>query len=138
MRQTMQAVFFAVIGLTVGHWSIRATAQGQPTQTRTPDAAAQLVDEVHGLRVATEHLASTGLKIQLTLGRVQLQEQRIAALQRRLDSLQESIRADKIGAHPELKTEAARIEQEMATEAASWSAFNNQLVALEKTIDAQR
>jgi hypothetical protein len=78
------------------------------------------------------------LKIQLTLGRVQLQEQRIAALQRRLDSLQESIRADNIGAHPELKTEAARIEQEMATEAASWSAFNNQLVALEKTIDAQR
>lgn len=138
MRSTMQAVFFAVIGLTVGTFAIHTTAQGQFPQTRTPDAATQLVDEVHGLRVATERLASTGLKVQLTLGRVQLEEQRIAALQRRLDSVQENIRADNIGAHPELKTEAARIEQDMANEAASWSAFNDQLLALEKILDVQR
>jgi hypothetical protein len=138
MRVTTRAVCWSVAGLIVGAFVIRGAAQSQTTEGRAPETTAQLVEEVHGLRVARERLASTGLRIQLALGRVQLEEQRIETLQRRLDTVHESIRTDNVGAHPELKTEASQIEQDIAAEAAHWSAFNEQLQTLEKTIDVPR
>jgi hypothetical protein len=55
-------------------------------QTATaPDALAALIVEVRGLRAAMEQMASAGPRVQLLLGRVELQEQRIANQVRRLD-----------------------------------------------------
>ncbi|MGH9408092.1 MAG: hypothetical protein ACRD1V_01405 [Vicinamibacterales bacterium] len=93
---------------------------------------------MHGLRVATERLASTGLRVQIALGRLQLEEQRIGELQRRLDGIREGIRGDERGTHPELKTEAGQIEQEISAETAHWTDVDNELQRLEQSIDQQR
>src|SRR3954464_5619884 len=54
-------------------------------RTRAVDVLPTLLIEVRGLRVAMEQMAAAGPRVQLALGRVQLQEQRINTLIRRLD-----------------------------------------------------
>ncbi len=49
-----------------------------------------LLIEIRGLRAAMEQAASAGPRVQLALGRVQLQEQRITGLIRRLDEVRAS------------------------------------------------
>jgi hypothetical protein len=56
---------------------------GSAANTRTqasPDVLAALLVEVRGLRVAMEQMASVGPRIDLALGRLQLQEQRVNTL----------------------------------------------------------
>ena len=57
----------------------------------TPDVLAALLVEVRGLRGAMEQMAAAGPRVQLVLGRVQMQEQRIANQIRRLDSVTASL-----------------------------------------------
>ena len=53
-------------------------------QTRQdPDVLSAMLTEVRGLRVAIEQLAATGPRVQLAMGRLQMQEQRIDALGKR-------------------------------------------------------
>ena len=58
-------------------------------QTQSPaasyDILPALLAEVRGLRAAMEHMAAGGARVQLALGRVQLQEQRLNAAIRRLE-----------------------------------------------------
>jgi hypothetical protein len=68
-----------------------------------PDVMSALLTEVRGLRAAMEQMAAAGPRVQLLLGRVQLQEQRIANQVRRLDT----VRAALVPAQRELD-EAAR------------------------------
>jgi chromosome segregation ATPase len=56
-----------------------------------PDVLPALLTEVRGLRAAMEQMASAGPRVQLTLGRLQLQEQRIQNLVRRLESVRASL-----------------------------------------------
>jgi hypothetical protein len=49
------------------------------------DVLPALLVEVRGLRAAMEQMASAGPRVQLALGRVQLQEQRVNTLVRRID-----------------------------------------------------
>jgi predicted nucleic acid-binding Zn-ribbon protein len=60
------------------------TAQGQ-------DVLPALLVEVRGLRAAMEQMASSGPRVQLALGRLQLQEQRVNNLLRRLESARGSL-----------------------------------------------
>ena len=53
--------------------------------------SAQLLDEVRRLRVAIETMVSTGARVQIVFGRLQLQEQRTATAARRLDQLREQL-----------------------------------------------
>lgn len=64
----------------------RASMSGvqAPPATGFPDVLPALLMEVRGLRAAMEQMASAGPRVQLALGRVQLQEQRVNALLRRL------------------------------------------------------
>ena len=62
-------------------------------EAQNPDALNALLVEVKGLRTAMEQLASAGPRVQLLFGRLQLQEQRINAQVRRLDTLQTQLRA---------------------------------------------
>ncbi|HJR59287.1 MAG TPA: hypothetical protein VJ813_07815 [Vicinamibacterales bacterium] len=57
-----------------------------------PDTLAALLVEVKGLRAAMEEMASAGPRVQLAFGRLQLHEQRINGLVRRLDVVREKIR----------------------------------------------
>ncbi len=58
--------------------------RAQPA-TATPDVLPALLTEVRALRVAMEQMASAGPRVQLALGRLQLQEQRVNDLGRRLE-----------------------------------------------------
>src|SRR3954464_2680114 len=68
---------------------ITTASQSAPRQTTTQqeDVLPALLVEVRGLRAAMEQMASAGPRVQLALGRVQLQEQRINNLIRRLDEM---------------------------------------------------
>jgi chromosome segregation ATPase len=68
-----------------------ATARTQGTQT--PDVLAALLAEVRGLRTAMEQMAAAGPRVELALGRLQLQEQRINNLARRLESTRANLGA---------------------------------------------
>jgi hypothetical protein len=52
-----------------------------------PDVISALLVEVRGLRAAMEQMASAGPRVQLALGRLQLQEQRVNTLVRRLEEI---------------------------------------------------
>jgi chromosome segregation ATPase len=71
-----------VLGTTVG---------GQTPQQANQDTLGALLVEVRGLRSAIEQMASVGPSIQLAMGRLQLQEQRINMLVRRADGLRDAL-----------------------------------------------
>ena len=60
-------------------------------QAQTPDVLGELLKEVRGLRIAMERAATVGARIQLLVGRVQIQEQRIAELARRSAAVREEM-----------------------------------------------
>jgi hypothetical protein len=70
---------FAVALLIV----LGATTEGQTPQQPNQDTLGALLLEVRGLRSAIEQLASVGPRVQLAMGRLKLQEQRINTLVRR-------------------------------------------------------
>ena len=57
------------------------------------DILPALLVEVRGLRAAMEQMASSGPRVQLALGRLQLQEQRVNNLLRRLETARASLAA---------------------------------------------
>lgn len=66
----------------------RTNASPQTMPSAAPareDVLPALLTEVRGLRVAMEQMASAGPRVQLALGRVQLQEQRVNTLMRRIE-----------------------------------------------------
>jgi chromosome segregation ATPase len=74
------------IGMVVGTRAASLHPQvRQETSVQSEDVLPALLVEVRGLRAAMEQMASAGPRVQLALGRVQLQEQRINTLIRRLD-----------------------------------------------------
>ena len=116
--------------------SLAARAQQPPS---APDAISALLVEVRGLRGALEQMATAGPRVQLALGRVQLQEQRILNQTRRLDEVSESL----VDAQRRLEPMTQRIktlrefvemdpnpdirrgrEQELADAKAEWSRLN--------------
>jgi hypothetical protein len=71
--------------------SVRALAAAQATRATDQDVLPALLIEVRGLRAAMEHMASAGPRVQLALGRLQLQEQRVNNLLRRMESVQNDL-----------------------------------------------
>lgn len=82
--------WWVLAGGAVAVLALRTTVAGQAPQTNQDTLAALLV-EVRGLRGAMEQMASAGPRIQLAIGRLQLQEQRVNTMVRRADALRESI-----------------------------------------------
>jgi|SRR5688500_10324478 predicted nucleic acid-binding Zn-ribbon protein len=66
---------------------VTVAAQG----TAAPDVLGALLTEVRGLRIAMEQMASAGPRVQLALGRLQLQEQRLNTMLRRAESVREAV-----------------------------------------------
>lgn len=65
-----------------------AVARGRAQE---PSILPALLTEVRGLRAAMEQMASVGPRVQLALGRLQLQEQRINTLVRRLETVRDNL-----------------------------------------------
>lgn len=61
------------------------------TRAQEPNILPALLTEVRGLRAAMEQMASAGPRVQLALGRLQLQEQRINTMVRRLETVRDSL-----------------------------------------------
>ena len=69
-----------------------AVPSAAAAQVRADDPIRELLAEVKLLRQALERASTTGTRIQLLVARVQLQEQRIGELSRRLDSVRSELR----------------------------------------------
>jgi chromosome segregation ATPase len=76
--------------LTVMLVAVPPTASAQAA--RPDDPIRELLSEVRLLRQALERASTVGTRIQLLVARVQLQEQRIGDLSRRLDSVRAELR----------------------------------------------
>jgi len=67
--------------------------QAQTAGGGQTDVLAALLTEVRGLRAAMEQMATAGPRVQLALGRLQLQEQRVNTLARRLETVRTTLSA---------------------------------------------
>jgi hypothetical protein len=82
---TAAAVLLILAGAAVGRTSVQAQAAA------TPDVLPALLTEVKGLRAAMEQMAGAGPRVQLSIGRLQLQVTRIAGMIRRLDTVRDAL-----------------------------------------------
>lgn len=104
-------VFTAALVLTAAAVQLIAQAN-RPTQNE--DVLGALLVEVRGLRAAMEQMASAGPRSQLALARLQLQEQRIGAMLRRIEAIRDNLA--KVQADVALKqNEGARLELALKT-----------------------
>jgi DNA repair exonuclease SbcCD ATPase subunit len=96
MRRSVAVLTLTLAALVIG-LSARTPAFAPGVQVRQAAPSAQadvlpaLLTEVRGLRAAMEKMASAGPRVQLALGRVQLQEQRINNAIRRLDEVRAAV-----------------------------------------------
>ena len=82
----------ATVVVLISTASLGAARSGQaPAAATPPDTIAALLVEVRGLRAAMEQMAAAGPRVQLALGRLQLQEQRINTLVRRLEEVRAAL-----------------------------------------------
>ena len=89
MRRMIGVVGLVVVGSAAGlGLATRVAAQGTRADQ---DVLPALLVEVRGLRAAMEQMASAGPQVQLALGRLQLQEQRVNNLVRRMEGLQNEL-----------------------------------------------
>jgi chromosome segregation ATPase len=83
MTRTTGTLTVAVV-LLAGWTAARGQAQ-TPAAAAPADIMPALLEEIRGLRSAMEQMSSAGPRVQLALGRLQLQEQRITNAIRRAD-----------------------------------------------------
>lgn len=76
------------VGLVAMTGKIAAQSNRPPS---SDDVLPALLMEVRGLRAAMEQMASAGPRVQLALGRLQLQEQRINTMLRRVESVRDAL-----------------------------------------------
>lgn len=81
-------VLAAALVLVAGGSLWTRTAAQAP---RTDDVLPALLAEVKGLRAAMEQMAGAGPRVQLFVGRLQLQEGRITGMIRRLDTVRDQL-----------------------------------------------
>src|SRR5688572_29407493 len=71
--------------------ALGAALAAQTSRTTEGDVLGALLVEVRGLRQAMENMATAGPRVQLALGRLQLQEQRVNTMLRRLESVRDGV-----------------------------------------------
>ena len=90
MRRTV-VILTLVVGAAAAGLGVQTRAAAQATRAPDQDVLPALLIEVRGLRAAMEQMASAGPQVQLALGRLQLQEQRVNNLLRRMESVQNEL-----------------------------------------------
>lgn len=81
-----------LLGGAVGLVAMTGTIAAQSNRTpSSDDILPALLMEVRGLRAAIEQMTSAGPRVQLALGRLQLQEQRINTMLRRIESVRDAL-----------------------------------------------
>ena len=82
-------VFVATILSAATGYSVKAASQAVPLS----DPVVALLAEVHALRVTMEQTATVAPRVQLTLARLNIEEQRIAQLAAQLDQVRRELTA---------------------------------------------
>jgi len=82
---------WVVCGAVVFSTGFGASIAAQAGRAQEPDVLSALLTEVRGLRQAMEQMAVAGPRVQLALGRLQLQEQRVNTMIRRLEMVREAV-----------------------------------------------
>lgn len=90
MRRKIVVLTLVLVAAGAG-LGVRTRAAAQATRVADQDVLPALLIEVRGLRAAMEQMASAGPQVQLALGRLQLQEQRVNNLLRRMESVQNEL-----------------------------------------------
>jgi chromosome segregation ATPase len=109
------------------------TTGGQTPQQPNQDTLGALLVEVRGLRSAIEQMASVGPSVQLAMGRLQLQEQRINTLVRRADVVRDAlVAAHKRAGEVQDRVGNLREALEDSTEPVHRSAIEAELPILKK------
>jgi chromosome segregation ATPase len=93
MRRGISVLIVIAAGLGVGAALQRGLSAQAPRAAQGQDVLPELLAEVRGLRAAMEQMASSGPRVQLALGRLQLQEQRVNNLLRRIETVRTSLAA---------------------------------------------
>lgn len=86
MRRSILVVSFALTLIVV---SVFTTSLFARQARQDPDVLGALLIEVRGLRTAIEQMSSASARIQLAMGRLQLNEQRITTYMRRIDEIRD-------------------------------------------------
>jgi len=89
MVRAKTACWMAAAGLLI-MVALTAKTAGQAAEPNKDTLDALLV-EVRGLRAAMEQMASAGPRVQLAIGRLQLQEQRVNTMVRRVDEVRAAL-----------------------------------------------
>jgi chromosome segregation ATPase len=84
MRRTILALSLFLIVV-----SALATSTFARQTRQDPDVLGALLGEVRGLRTAIEQMSSASARVQLAMGRLQLNEQRITTYMRRMDEIRD-------------------------------------------------
>jgi hypothetical protein len=115
MGRSLAVFTLPAVGLAIGlSVQTRAAApslrQPQAAVGSRDDILPALLIEVRGLRAAMEQMATAGPRVQLALGRVQLQEQRINTLIRQLDDAHAAV-SEAQKPYAELKRQIGALEE---------------------------
>src|SRR5262245_61304186 len=74
----------SVIGVAVTIFGVMALPSAQSQRLESPSGTADLLAEVRGLRAELNQFATASIRVQLFMGRLQLQEHRIQVLSQQL------------------------------------------------------
>jgi hypothetical protein len=80
-------MFAMMIGAAVVALAATYTVKASPQAGQTTDPIAALLAEVHALRITMEQSATVTPRVQLTLARLNIEEQRVAQLTAQLDQV---------------------------------------------------
>jgi chromosome segregation ATPase len=96
--------------MVCGAMALVLVASAAAQREREPDTLPALLTEVRGIRAALEQSTIVGPRVQLALGRLQLQEQRVNTMLRRLESLRDARRTAE-GDEARTQNEAQALEK---------------------------
>ena len=105
MRRTAGAL--TVFGVLLAGWTVLRAQTAAPSAAAQPDIMPALLEEVRGLRAALEQMTSAGPRVQLALGRLQLQDQRVSTAVKRLDEARTRL--------VQMQEQQADLEQQVAS-----------------------
>src|SRR5438034_8064716 len=110
LRSALTMVVAAGILAVAAGYGVKATAQ----TGESPAPIAGLLTEVHALRIAMEQSATVAPRVQLTLARLNIEEQRIAQLATQLDQVRRELTAVTLDSQ-KLADELAEVERVLQT-----------------------
>ena len=110
MRRTAGAL--AVFGVLLAGWTVLRAQAPAPRGPESADIMPALLEEVRGLRASLEQMSSAGARVQLALGRLQLQEGRLNASLKRQDDARQRL-AEALKNQAEVQRQAVGLDREL-------------------------